>query len=92
MACEQGFIYLCDRTTIVAKGPKYVNTYAFWGVNAAILLVAAFTLRGEGSAAVDGHVKPLQRDQTEEWKGWMQILFVLYHYFAEAKIYNAIRM
>jgi len=87
-----GFIYLCDRTTIVSKGPKYVNAYAFWGVNAAILLVAAFTMRGEGSGAVDGHVKPLQRDQTEEWKGWMQIMFVLYHYFAEAKIYNAIRM
>ena len=24
--------------------------------------------------------------------GWMQIMFVLYHYFAEAEIYNAIRM
>ena len=88
-----GFIYLCDRTTLVAKGPKYVNHYAFWAVNAAILLLAAFTLRGgEGTPAVDGHVKPLQRDQTEEWKGWMQIMFVLYHYFAEAPIYNAIRM
>merc|ERR1719352_749996 len=36
--------------------------------------------------------KPLQRDQTEEWKGWMQIMFVLYHYFNEAEIYNAIRI
>ena len=36
--------------------------------------------------------KPLQRDQTEEWKGWMQLMFVLYHYFAEAEIYNAIRV
>ena len=48
---------------------------------------------GGGGALADAeHVKPLQRDQTEEWKGWMQIMFVLYHYFAEAKIYNAIRM
>ena len=29
-------------------------------------------------------MKPLQRDQTEEWKGWMQLMFILYHYFAEA--------
>jgi len=88
-----GFIYLCDRTSLVAKGPKYVNPYAFWGVNAAILLLALFTMRTEpASEVMDAHVKPMQRDQTEEWKGWMQIMFVLYHYFAEAEIYNAIRM
>ena len=89
------FLYLCDRTTLVAKGPKYVSPWAFWGVNGAILLLALFTLRGGGtspSEPVHAHVKPLQRDQTEEWKGWMQIMFVLYHYFAETEIYNAIRM
>jgi hypothetical protein len=36
--------------------------------------------------------KPLQRDQTDEWKGWMQLMFVLYHYFKEEEIYNAIRV
>ena len=34
----------------------------------------------------------LNRDQTEEWKGWMQILFVLYHYFAAKEMYNLIRV
>jgi len=94
-AAIMGFLYLCDRTTLVAKGPKYVNKTAFWAVNGAILLLACFTIRGgkpSPNDPVDGHVKPLQRDQTEEWKGWMQIMFVLYHYFAEAEIYNAIRM
>jgi hypothetical protein len=63
--------------------------------NGAILVAAVFTLRGAHAAAgepMDAPVKPLQRDQSEEWKGWMQIMFVLYHYFAEAEIYNAIRM
>ena len=90
-----GFIYLCDRTTLVGKGPKYVDPKAFWATNAVILLLALATVRGGGGdsdTAVYAHVKPLQRDQTEEWKGWMQIMFVLYHYFAEAEIYNAIRM
>ena len=85
-------MYICDRTTLIAKGPKYTNPWAFWGTNAVILLAALLTLHRDDGLAVDGHVKPLQRDQTEEWKGWMQIMFVLYHYFAEAEIYNAIRM
>nr|POF19455.1 isoform 2 of protein reduced wall acetylation 4 [Quercus suber] len=34
----------------------------------------------------------LNRHQTEEWKGWMQVLFLLYHYFAATEIYNAIRV
>lgn len=34
----------------------------------------------------------LNRDQTEEWKGWMQLLFVLYHYFAAKELYNVIRV
>jgi len=90
-----GYIYFCDRTTQVAKGPKYQNPTAFWCVNLAILGAALLTLRsvaGGKGEALDGYVKPLQRDQTEEWKGWMQIMFVLYHYFNETEIYNAIRM
>jgi hypothetical protein len=38
------------------------------------------------------HAKPLQRDQTEEWKGWMQVMFLLYHYFEAKELYNAIRL
>ena len=34
----------------------------------------------------------LNRDQTEEWKGWMQYLFLAYHYFHEKEVYNAIRV
>ncbi|KAJ6768483.1 N-ACETYLNEURAMINATE 9-O-ACETYLTRANSFERASE [Salix koriyanagi] len=30
--------------------------------------------------------------QTEEWKGWMQVLFLMYHYFAATEYYNAIRV
>lgn len=34
----------------------------------------------------------LSREQTEEWKGWMQIMFLLYHYFAAKEFYNVIRV
>ena len=32
------------------------------------------------------------RDQTEEWKGWMQVMFVWYHYFVAKEWYNWIRV
>ncbi|CUF96779.1 acyltransferase-like protein, putative [Bodo saltans] len=38
------------------------------------------------------HVAHLQRDQTEEWKGWMQVMFLWYHYFDVKPIYNVIRL
>lgn len=44
------------------------------------------------AAAPDFHVKLLQRDQTEEWKGWMQVMFLWYHYFEAKDLYNAIRL
>ena len=34
----------------------------------------------------------LNRDQTEEWKGWMQFMFLLYHYFHAEEVYNSIRI
>ncbi|CAL1538720.1 unnamed protein product [Lymnaea stagnalis] len=32
------------------------------------------------------------REQTEEWKGWMQVMFVWYHYFKAKEWYNWIRV
>ena len=34
----------------------------------------------------------LNRDQTEEWKGWMQFVFLFYHYYHAEEIYNSIRI
>lgn len=36
--------------------------------------------------------KLLNREQTEEWKGWMQVMFVWYHYFKAVETYNAVRI
>eukprot|EP00004_Rigifila_ramosa_P008609 TRINITY_DN1986_c0_g1_i1.p1 TRINITY_DN1986_c0_g1~~TRINITY_DN1986_c0_g1_i1.p1 ORF type:complete len:311 (-),score=67.62 TRINITY_DN1986_c0_g1_i1:713-1645(-) len=35
----------------------------------------------------------VNRDQTEEWKGWMQVIFLAYHYFgAGTEVYNLVRV
>ena len=42
----------------------------------------------------DAKMKPdiLNRDQTEEWKGWMQLTFLLYHYYEAGELYNSVRV
>ena len=43
-------------------------------------------------APVNDMTDVLNRDQTEEWKGWMQFMFLNYHYFHAEETYNAIRI
>lgn len=43
-------------------------------------------------APVNDATDVLNRDQTEEWKGWMQFMFLLYHYYRAEEVYNAIRI
>lgn len=60
----------------------------FLFVCAVITLMGFLTLR-------DTHKKTaalLNREQTEEWKGFMQIGFVLYHYYAAKETYNLVRV
>lgn len=86
LAAILAFLYLCDRTDAVPKSKKVYDPPRFWAICGAIFFAAVFTVQKLKDA------KPLQREQTDEWKGWMQIMFLLYHYFAEKEVYNAIRV
>ena len=79
-------MYACDRTDLVPRGPKRDDPASFWCLWLGICGAAACTVRQCRSPRV------LAREQTEEWKGWMQLMFLLYHYFAQAPLYNAIRV
>ena len=63
------------------------DTFAF-----ICLLLALCSFTTVTPTAEKGPGTILNRDQTEEWKGVMQILFVLYHYFAAKELYNLIRV
>jgi hypothetical protein len=89
------YYYLCDRTDIFASSTKSYNQDLFWFLYALLIIVCgvtSFKIHTDRSPFSGKSIMYLNRHQTEEWKGWMQVLFLMYHYFAATEIYNAIRI
>ena len=62
-----GFLYLADRTHIFLKEQKQFNPWTF-----AMLSIAALLLGFVSVKKSDRDLGFLNREQTDEWKGWMQ--------------------
>ncbi|KAI3495655.1 hypothetical protein L1887_38000 [Cichorium endivia] len=89
------YFYICDRTTLIAESTKSYNRDLFLFLYILLIIVSAMTSlkkHSDKSAFSGKSILYLNRHQTEEWKGWMQVLFLMYHYFAATEIYNAIRV
>nr|XP_009393168.1 PREDICTED: protein REDUCED WALL ACETYLATION 4-like [Musa acuminata subsp. malaccensis] len=89
------YFYTCDRTDLFGESSKSYNRDIFFFLYFLLIIVAAMTsfkIHHDTSPSSSKSVLYLNRHQTEEWKGWMQVLFVMYHYFAAKEIYNAIRV
>uniref|UniRef100_A0A1J3HI03 CAS1 domain-containing protein 1 n=1 Tax=Noccaea caerulescens TaxID=107243 RepID=A0A1J3HI03_NOCCA len=89
------YFYICDRTELLGDSTKNYNRDLFLFLYVLLIIVSAMTsLRkhNDKSPITGKSILYLNRHQTEEWKGWMQVLFLMYHYFAAAEIYNAIRI
>ncbi|KAJ3692327.1 hypothetical protein LUZ60_012677 [Juncus effusus] len=89
------YFYLCDRTNLFQETKKNYSRDLF------LFLYLLFIMASFLSSLKKHHDKSiftgkpllyLNRHQTEEWRGWMQVLFLMYHYFAAVEIYNAIRI
>ncbi|KAJ6429594.1 hypothetical protein OIU84_021071 [Salix udensis] len=89
------YFYICDRTDILGSSKKSYNRDLFLFLYFLLIIVSAvtsFTIHHDKSPFSGKPILYLNRHQTEEWKGWMQVLFLMYHYFAAVEYYNAIRV
>lgn len=82
-----GLFYLCDRSQVLGVSTKSYERDTF-----AFICLAVLAHGWASSMGASKHTGYLNRDQTEEWKGIMQVLFLLYHYFEAREVYNWIRV
>ncbi|KAJ8267535.1 hypothetical protein COCON_G00127070 [Conger conger] len=75
--CRMGLImayfYLCDRADVFMKERKFYTHSTFF-----IPLIYIFVL-GIFYSENSKEAKLLNREQTDEWKGWMQLVILIYH-------------
>lgn len=79
------FIYEVDGPDpIFVHGGKSYSRTVFVTIIAALGMVSIAMMKSTEPPTT----KSLNRDQTEEWRGWMQAVFVLYHYFDAKEVYS----
>ncbi|XP_077544398.1 N-acetylneuraminate (7)9-O-acetyltransferase isoform X3 [Haemaphysalis longicornis] len=68
-----GYFFVCDRTTFFLKENKSYTHLSFFLPVGYLFALGLFFTEEAGGAGV------LRREQTDEWKGWMQLVLLAYH-------------
>ncbi|KAI4174022.1 MAG: hypothetical protein LQ343_002585 [Gyalolechia ehrenbergii] len=99
------YCFVADRTQLFNKGQKHFAHQEFLTMCAIVFALGVFSIRRSPVASSPCRflsVKDrfadqpfLSRDQTDEWKGWMQFVILIYHYTGASSIlwiYQLIRV
>lgn len=84
-------MYYSDRTQLFGKIHKQFNATIFTGMMIAVAVLGMIKLQTKA----EGDLGFLNRHQTDEWKGWMQVIILVYHFCGASGtsgIYNAVRI
>lgn len=88
------YSYLADRTHFFSKSQKLYSPLDFRNMCLVAIVLGILSLRRSVSKTTTDQPF-LSRDQTEEWKGWMQFGILIYHYTGASRtleIYKVIRI
>ncbi|XP_034831379.1 N-acetylneuraminate (7)9-O-acetyltransferase [Maniola hyperantus] len=77
------YFYLCDRTNFFMKENKYYSEWSFW---LPVGYVFALGLFFTDESKTSSHSRVLHREQTNEWKGWMQLVILVYQVTGASKV------
>ncbi len=95
------YAYICEYHPPHPHADKNYDADLFFFLTFMLFVVSAFTWQKHVDEPTNVHgtvatsnekVEVLNRNQTEEWKGWMQFMFLLYHYYHAENVYNSIRI
>ncbi|KAL7275178.1 hypothetical protein RUND412_001899 [Rhizina undulata] len=78
------YCFYADRTQVFNKAFKNYGSMDFILLTILAGAFGIFTIRHSSPTGVDQSF--LSRGQTEEWKGWMQFIILIYHYTGASKI------
>lgn len=105
LALAACYCYYADRTQLFNKVQKNYNTTEFWILCAFTLALGVLSIGRSASGSSPKSPHPsiqlvpapnyLSRHQTDEWKGWMQIVILIYHYTGASKVlwvYKIVRL
>jgi N-acetylneuraminate 9-O-acetyltransferase len=81
-----GLTYVCENHWIFEHSKKFYSRDLFLFVLIIFFAYALYTIKPVHDLTLLG------REQTEEWKGWMQFIFLMYHYFHAEEVYNSVRV
>lgn len=99
------YCYYADRTQLFNKVQKQYSSTDFLFLCTVTAVLGVLSIRRSAAVPLQKtpHSPPLEvpdqpflsRDQTDEWKGWMQSIILIYHYTGASKvlwIYKIIRL
>ncbi|CEP09070.1 hypothetical protein [Parasitella parasitica] len=91
------YMYLGDRTQLFGKIFKQFDSGTFTILISLMIFLGAVTLDSNHitHSEKNNDAGFLNRDQTDEWKGWMQLVILIYHFVGASRIaaiYNPVRV